>query len=469
MSITSLLFVFVFLPLSLAVYYTVRDNIKEYVLLVISLLFYAIGAVEYIPLFMVSILITVMIGRIINSCEADFYRRVLLVCGIIVNAGILFYFKYFNFALDIFGKLPRESSQAEEILLPLGISFYSFKAISYLADVYTGKTQLDSNPFHDALYLSFFGQIQSGPITRYEDSRRQEKEKRDLFSDGVFRFVIGFSKKVLIANVLANITNEVFGTRIESYSTMYAWMGAICFSLQLFFDFSGYSDMAIGISEMFGYSCMENFDYPYMTKSVSQFWRRWHISLSQWFRDYIYIPMGGSRNKCKGKVYLNLLVVWLLTGLWHGADWNFIAWGLCYFVFIAFEKLTGLPERFKTAIGKGIYRCLVLLFINFQWVLFHSQGLRAGLKFIKCMVIYRGNELADLRARFLLKDYSFFIALAIFFSFPIVPWIEKKISEKQIGNVCFKILKYVLITFAFIWSISFIVAGQNNPFAYANF
>ncbi len=469
MSITSMLFLFVFLPLSLAIYYMVGDNVKEYVLLGISLLFYAIGVVEYMPLFIVSVFLAVALGRGIHACPNTGLRKFLLILGILYNAGALFYFKYFDFVLMSVGLLSEESTGADTLLLPLGISFYSFKAISYLADVYTGKAQLDPDPFHDALYLSFFAQIQSGPITRYEDTRRQGNERADLFAQGVIRFLIGFFKKVLIANVLANITNEIFGAPVESYSTLYAWVGAVCFSLQLFFDFAGYSDMAIGISAMFGYRCMENFDYPYMTPSVSGFWRRWHISLSRWFRDYIYIPMGGSRTKTKGRTYLNLLVVWLLTGIWHGADFNFIAWGLGYFVVIAFEKLTGLPDRFKTLFGRGIYRVLTLLFINFQWVLFHSQGIRAGLRYIKRMVIYQGNELADLRALFLLKDYWFFLLMAVIFSFPVAPRLEQKAAGNPILSVVWEVIKYVGILLAFAWAVSFVVAGQNNPFAYANF
>ncbi|MGM9669538.1 MAG: MBOAT family O-acyltransferase, partial [Faecousia sp.] len=258
-------------------------------------------------------------------------------------------------------------------------------------------------------------------------------------------------------------------TPFENFSTSYAWLGAICYSLQLFFDFSGYSDMAIGITEMFGYKCPENFNYPYITDSVTKFWRRWHITLSGWFRDYIYIPLGGSRNKQRWKVYCNLFIVWLLTGIWHGAAWNFIAWGLGYFVVISLEKLLNFPGRLKTRIGKVIYRIFTLLFINFQWVLFNSTSLISGLRFIKRMILFYPNELTDMRTSFLLRDYGFFIIIAIILSVPVVPWIGCKLKDKKSMYTVYEVLLSLIIIGAFIWSISFIVAGQNNPFAYANF
>lgn len=468
MSITGMFFCFLFLPLSLGIYHISNDSIKEYLLLFISIVFYALGSIDYVILFVISMVITVVFGRIMAKTEKKIVKRILLILGIIFNVGLLFYFKYINFTISTWAQITGKEFQLREMLLPLGISFYTFKSISYLADIYNAKAVLADNIAHDFLYLSFFSQIQSGPITRYNDSKRSDSPMIDNFSDGAIRFMIGFNKKVLIANVLANITNEVFNTPFSSFSTAYAWLGSICYSLQLFFDFAGYSDMAIGITEMFGYSCKENFNYPYMTESVSKFWRRWHISLSEWFRDYVYIPMGGSRKKNKTRVYLNLLVVWLLTGIWHGAAWNFIFWGLGYFVLIAFEKAIGLPDRIGSKIGKVLYRIFTLLFINFQWVMFNSKSIIAGLRFIKRMIIYQNNDLANIRVLFLLKDYAFFIVLAIVLSFPIIPWLSDKLKNKAAYRV-FEVVEYSLILLAFVWAISFVVTGQNNPFAYANF
>ena len=469
MSITSMLFVFLFLPLVIAIYHLSNESVREYVLFIISLVFYSLGSINYIFLFVISLAVTVLIGRTMANVEGDIKKRGLLVLGIVFNVAFLFYFKYFNFSIATWAQIMGNEVELKDRLLPLGISFYTFKAISYLADVYSGRAVLEDNPVHDLLYLSFFSQIQSGPITRYNNCKRTNDSMSEIFSDGAIRFMIGFNKKVLIANVLANITNEIFNAPFESFSTSYAWLGSICFSLQLFFDFAGYSDMAIGITEMFGYSCMENFNYPYMTESVSKFWRRWHISLSEWFRDYIYIPLGGSRCKSKVKIYFNLFVVWLLTGIWHGASWNFVIWGLGYFVLIAFERATDVPDRFRTNIGKVIYRVLSLLFINLQWVMFNSKDVIDGLRYIKRMIFYQNNDLTNVRVLFLLKDYAFFIILAIVLSFPIVPWIRKKLIDREAAFAAFEIVECIIIVAAFIWAISFVVAGQNNPFAYANF
>lgn len=468
MSIASLLFMFMFLPVSLALYYLVDDKIKEYVLLAVSLMFYAIGSLEYVILFCIAILLTIMIGRSISYMADTLKRTLLFVLGIILNVGLLGYYKYIDFAITSFNRFFGKNISLRNLALPLGISFFTFKAVSYLADIYTGKAKLADNPVHDALYLSFFPQIQSGPITRYSN---MEFVGTALFSNGVYRFLIGFNKKILLANILSKITDEVFAAPFESYSISYAWLGSVCYSLQLFFDFAGYSDMAVGISEMFGYRCMENFNYPYMTESVSGFWRRWHISLSQWFRDYIYIPLGGSRNNArKYRVYFNLFVVWILTGIWHGAAWSFVAWGLGYWVVISLERLFKLPDRLqKRKIAKNAYRILVLVFINCQWVLFRSVNIITGLRFMKRLFICESNPLAVQRAQFLFKDYFVFIISAVILCFPIVPWIEKKLESKKRFHMLYEAVLMVVVGMLFICAISYLVSGQNNPFAYANF
>lgn len=471
MSITGLVFLFVFLPVSLALYYMVNDHVKDYVLLAFSLLFYALGSVKYLTLFIVATTFTVLIGRMVNSVENKLSKKLLLILGVVVNAGLLVYFKFADF-IPI-GKDGLSLDARNSILLPLGISFFTFKAISYLADVYKEEIELTENPVHDALYLSFFAHIQAGPIVRYKDFALKEDHGRifsvDSFSNGVFRFLVGFSKKVLIANTLSKIVDEVYSTQGVDFSTSLVWLGSICFSLELLFDFSGYSDMAIGISEMFGYSCSENFNYPYMTPSVSKFWRRWHISLSSWFKDYIYIPLGGSRNKNRLRVYFNLFIVWLLTGIWHGNTLNFIVWGLLYFVAISFERLTGWPDKFKSKITKGIYRVLTLVFINIEWIFFKAPSLSIALFLIKRLLICPKNSLADKRALFLLKDNLLFIVLAIVLCFPLVPYLDKKLEYKKALHIVFEIIVGLLVVAGFIFSLSFIVAGQNNPFAYINF
>lgn len=463
MTTTSMLFLLLFLPLALIIYYIANDGIKEYVLLGESILFYALGDIHYLPLFCIATCVMIFIGRGIHISNSMLLKRILLVLGIIINIGILFSYKYLGSIIE------PDTIRATTAIMPLGLSFFTFKSISYLADAYTGKVSLSEHMVHDALYLSIFTQIQAGPLTRYNDMQRSKKFDSALFSDGVYRFLIGFSKKILIADVLSKITTEVFATSIDNLSTGYAWLGAVCYSLQLFFDFAGYSDMAIGLTQMFGYKCKENFNYPYMTNSVSGFWRRWHISLSEWFRDYVYIPLGGSRNKQKWRTYVNLLIVWILTGIWHGSSWNFVLWGLGYFIMIAFEKATNFPAKLNTTVGKILYRIVCLLFINFQWVLFNAGSVTYGLGFIKRMVIGKSVSLANLRALFLLKEYFFFILIALILCFPIVPWIQSKFKERKVLSGVLELGITIIIVAAFVWALSFVISGLNNPFAYANF
>lgn len=468
MSIASMLFIFLFLPVSLALYYLVDHGKREYILLAVSLMFYAIGSLRYVLLFCVAILLTISIGRSMSSIADMWRKKLLFALGIFLNIGLLGYYKYMDFAIISFNGIFDKEISLRNLALPLGISFFTFKAVSYLADIYTGKAKLVESPIHDALYLSFFSQIQSGPITRYNN---MEFVGNSLFSDGVFRFLIGFNKKVLLANILGKITSEVFAAPFENFSISYAWLGSVCYSLQLFFDFAGYSDMAIGVSEMFGYRCMENFNYPYMTESVAGFWRRWHISLSQWFRDYIYIPLGGSRNHgSRFRVYFNLFVVWILTGVWHGAAWTFIVWGLGYWVMISFERFFNLPGRLeKRKMIRNLYRILVLVFINCQWILFRSENIVTGLRFIKRLFVCESNSLADIRTQFLIKDYFVFIVSAVILCFPIVSWIGKHLESKKKFHAVYETAVTAIVCVLFICALSFVVSGQNNPFAYANF
>ena len=476
MGITSIIFIFCFLPVSLAVYHIVSDEKKEYVLLALSLFFYACGSLETFVLFVASICINILLGEgIVRTKRNKTLRLLLLLCGIVIDAGLLAYYKYTNFALINIGRLLGRKAATKSLIVPLGISFFTFKEISYLADVYTGKAAA-ANPVRGALYISFFAQVQSGPISRYNDMRLAEPQgegprssRFNLFSDGVTRFVVGFNKKILLADVLYKITSETFSAASANMSVSYAWLGAICFSLQLYYDLSGSSDMAIGITQMFGYTCGPNFNYPYITQSVSEFWRRWHISLGSWFRDYIYIPLGGSRVRTKRRLAFNLLVVWALTGIWHGASWNFVFWGLSYFAVIAFEKFTGYPQKIRSKPGRALYRIFVLLFINFEWVVFNSPGLRAGLRYIKSMLLSPGNPLADARTLFLLKDNIAFIVCAVIFCVPVIPYIEKKLAGGRYGKYIWEALFTGANIFLFIWAVSFVISGQNNPFAYANF
>lgn len=489
MPINSLFFIFVFLPIALIVYHVVTDAAKDYVLLALSVVFYAVGSVKYTTLLILALIVTIGIGRIMmhlkkrkeEVTKPRAYVIFLWLCmlvGICFNLALLIYYKYADFALQTYSDLTHRSVHLLELALPLGISFYTFKAISYLVDVYRGEVDPSDGAVKDALYLSFFAQMVSGPLSRHGDMHVRRLSV-DNFSAGVYRFLIGCSKKVLLADTLALIVNEVFATPLGDFSRGYAWLGSICFSLQLYYDFAGYSDMAIGITQMFGYRCPENFIYPYATPSVSKFWQRWHVTLGAWFRDYVYIPMGGSRVN-RARLVINLFVVWLLTGIWHGAAWNFIAWGLGYFVLITFEKLSGLPGRLKHAPLKILYRVFALAFINAQWVFFRADSFSQGFGIIKCMFTGVPGEAAALRTQFLIRDYAPFLLVALILCTPIVPWMQGKIEASEDGTTGLSMGKGVLflagrvalvtvVLACFVWALSIGIAGQNNPFMYANF
>ncbi len=473
MSITDVTFLFIFLPIAL-VTYLVKTEWQKYILLLLSLFFYACGSPRYFVLFLVAVAVNVLLGYGVDIRSRGL-AKVFLILGIAFDVSLLFYYKYYDFTVENVNRMFATNFQVKNLLLPLGISFFVFKAISFLVDVYRKQVDLKKNPVYPALYLSFFAQISSGPICRYGDfyaTYEQElsvKEKFAQITDGGYLLARGFAKKMVLANVLSHIVTEVFATDITYTSKALLWLGAISFSLYLYYDFSGYSDMAIGIGQMFGIQCPENFNYPYITASVSEFWRRWHISLGTWFKEYIYFPLGGSRVNSKARLYFNLLVVWFLTGIWHGANWNFIVWGLLYFVLIAFEKTTGWPKNFKSNFTKTVYRILTLLFINFQWVLFNSADLYSGLRYIKHMLISPANALADRRALILLSEYGVFVIAGIILAVPVIPWIKERASKNKMASRIVDVVCAVALCGMFLWALSFVVAGQNNPFMYANF
>lgn len=471
MAVTDTIFLFLVLPVTLLLYYIAGSKVREFVLLAVSLIFYACGSRDYFMLLLASLGVNISLGWFVNRFRSEkMISRSLLVIGVIYDVAILFFYKYFDFVVSNVSKVIWNSYEPRNLLLPLGLSFFTFKAVSYLTDVYMGKVK--NNPLHAALYLSFFTQVQSGPLSRYNDMYGGDVASSfsfDDFSEGVYRFIIGFNKKILLANTLANITQETFSAASDELSMSLAWLGSICYSMQLFFDFAGYSDMAIGLSRMFGYHCPENFIYPYMSKSVSEFWRRWHVTLGAWFLDYVYIPLGGSRVDSKAKLYRNLFAVWFLTGIWHGANWNFIFWGLAYFCVIAFEKSVGLPNKLQSNVAKTVYRICSILFVNFMWVIFRADGLGAGLAYIKAMIWNSANPLADSRALFLLKDNFVFVVFGLLFCFPVMPTLEKWCQRGKISIVVWNVAMVVVNLGLFLCALSFVVAGLNNPFAYANF
>ena len=473
MQFTNLTFLFVFMPMLLATYYVVKQEYRKYVLLVFSLLFYTCGA----SFFLVPLVTLISINYVIASLIVLLKRgederkksviKALFALGVCIDLSILVYYKNADTIAKIIHLPNNVGSTEANLLIPLGISYFTFKAISYLADVYVGKIKNVS--FSDmGTYLTYFAQIQSGPISRFGTFQSSYSFNKQLFGEGAMLFMMGFSKKVILADSLCNIVNEVFDSPEVLQSTSLAWVGAVCYSLQLFCDFSGYSDMAIGIGNMLGIECEKNFDYPYATKTVSGFWRRWHISLGSWFRDYVYIPLGGSRVK-PWRMYFNLFIVWMLTGIWHGSGLRFIAWGLGYFVVISFEKKTKLYEKLKSPVMRVLYRICSLLFINFQWVIFRSGSLTNGLKHIKTMVMYTYSYAYSRRAWFLLKDYWFFVILAVLFATPFYKVMRERMSAREEYSKTFGTVSGIVIVLSFVFAISFIISGQNNPFVYGNF
>lgn len=389
MVFSSMTFLWIFLPVLLGIYFITKEKYRNIVLLIFSLIFYAWGEPKYIVLMLGSIVINYIFGILLDKQEEKVKRRLVLILAVLVDLGVLGYFKYFNFFVNNINSLIGQNIiNAKTIVLPIGISFYTFQIISYIFDLYRKDIKVQKNILNLALYISFFPQLIAGPIVKYHDIDKQLKERTvtvEKFSAGVKRFSYGLGKKVIFANSLAFVADSIFNTNINLINMPIAWIGAICYMLQIYFDFSGYSDMAIGLGKMFGFEFMENFNLPYVSKSITEFWRRWHISLSTWFKEYLYIPLGGNR-KGKLRTYINLGIVFLATGFWHGAAWNFIAWGVYngFFLIIERIKLKELLDKNKFKVLNLVYSLLVTIV---GWVLFRANGLKEALKYLKVMFI----------------------------------------------------------------------------------
>lgn len=471
MVFSSMTFIWIFLPLLLFCYFIVKEKYRNVILLVFSLIFYSWGEPQYIILMLFSIFINYIFGITLDKFKLNKHKRIVLILSILFNLGLLVYFKYFNFIVtninDIIGKniIPNKN-----ISLPIGISFYTFQIMSYIIDLYRGEIKVQKNLLNLALYISFFPQLIAGPIVKYKDIDEQ-LQKRSItigkFSEGIKRFIYGLSKKVILANSLAYVADTIFNSNIEIINTPIAWLGAICYTLQIYFDFSGYSDMAIGLGRMFGFEFMENFNLPYISQSITEFWRRWHISLSTWFKEYLYIPLGGNR-KGKFRTYINLAIVFLATGIWHGAAWNFVIWGLFngFFLIIEKIKLKELLDKNKFKFINHIYSLLVIIF---GWVLFRVDNLKATLQYMKIMII-PSKQLTNFDTSLILNPKNILIiVIAILFS-GILQSIFNKLKNKEKVKAFYQ--KYIEIIF--IFSLMFIcimmlASDTYNPFIYFRF
>ena len=385
MVFSSLIFIWFFLPVVVVCNYFIRPRYSNALLLLASLFFYAWGEPYLVFMMIVSIFINWEIGKKIESFPL--HSKKILIIGVIYNLIILGYYKYAGFGVGIINLIAgKEILPVPEISLPIGISFFTFQAISYIADVYKGETCAQNKLINTALYISFFPQLIAGPIIKYKDINHQIENRimtNDNTAKGFRRFIYGLAKKVLISNVLGKAADTIFTMNVVTISGRMAWIAALFYTFQIYYDFSGYSDMAIGLGKMFGFDIPENFDYPYLSKTVSEFWRKWHISLGAWFKEYVYIPLGGNR-KGKFRTYINLAIVFFLTGLWHGANYTFIAWGLYYGFFSILER-NGLGKLLdKSKIFSHIY---LFLIVNFGWVIFRIDSLKEGLLFIKRLIM----------------------------------------------------------------------------------
>lgn len=461
MVFSSLTFLLIFLPVLSIIYFLVKNNkAKNYILLLFSLIFYAWGEPIYIIIMLLSILVTYIAGIVINKSKN---KKIALFISILLLLSSLLFFKYYNFLIDNINSIFNINIVKSKLSLPIGISFYTFQAISYLIDVYRNKTKVQNNIFYLALYISLFPQLIAGPIVRYETIENEIRERKhtlDNVVNGIKRFIIGLSKKVIIANNMALIVDTIFDSG-SIPGTFIIYIAAICYTLQIYYDFSGYSDMAIGLGKMFGFSFLENFNYPYIAKSITDFWRRWHISLSSWFRDYVYIPLGGSRVKTI-KIIRNILIVWLLTGFWHGASWNFIIWGLYYGILLLIEKfvLKNILEKIP-----NILKHLTTLFlVIIGWVIFRITDINTLLETLKYMFIFRGENIQQ----FILNNsnliFNFYLIIpAIIFCIPF-----KKIKfnkDKFIPNLLINLFYIGLLLF----NISILTSNTYNPFIYFRF
>ena len=471
MLFSSVTFLFFFLPIVFTLYYISLKKIKNYTLLLFSIIFYAWGGILYLPLLIISIMINYIFGLQIEKYKDNNKKRKnILIISIIFNVLFLGVFKYTNFIIDNINIIFKTSINIPIIPLPIGISFYTFQAMSYVIDVYRNDGKVQKNIFNLALYISMFPQLVAGPIVRYETIDNQITNRIhniDKFNQGIERLTIGLFKKVIISNTVGELSALIYSLSNYQMSISVAWLGAIAYTLQVYFDFSGYSDMAIGLGKMLGFEFLENFNYPYISKSVSEFWRRWHISLGSWFRDYIYIPLGGNRVS-NIKTYRNLTIVWLITGIWHGASWNFVAWGLYFGIFIMLER--AFLQNILNKIPKVFSHIYLLIVVIFGWVLFSKPDLKSAIDYMKIMIGVGEYPFINGYTTFYLSQYWLSLTMAIILSTPIIKRTKQLIikSNKKIMTEI-EIIRPLIYFILFFITTVYLVNSTFNPFIYFNF
>lgn len=473
MVFSSLLFLFYFLPAVLLVYFLTPHKYRNSVLLVFSLFFYAWGEPLYILLMLFAIGADFAFGRCIHANLSRGSRigaKKVLILSVILNLSLLGFFKYADFLIEALNLLPGISLPLPGLPLPIGISFYTFQALSYLIDLYRGEVEVQDSIVDFAAYVSLFPQLIAGPIVRMSDVSAELKQRREsaaLFASGVRRFVIGLGKKVLLANNIGAVWELISGQNPRELSVLSAWIGLLAFTFQIYFDFSGYSDMAIGLGRMFGFHFMENFNYPYTALSVTDFWRRWHISLSTWFREYVYIPLGG--NRCgRIKQLRNLMTVWLLTGIWHGASWNFVVWGLYFGILLTVEKLFLL--RLLDKAPKIIRRAYTMLTVMAGWAVFAFDSLGSGLSYLRALTGGFGQAFTDSSGIYLLYTNAILILLLTAASSTLPMRLYRSVKQRlSSAPTLLGAAETIPLLLIFICSVAYLVDASYNPFLYFRF
>ena len=473
MVFSSLLFLFRFLPAVLLLYYIAPRKIRNLVLFLFSLIFYAWGEPKYVFLMLFSITMDFFMGQMVAKSKARNNRKAakrFLTISIVVNLSILAFFKYADFIIGTINSVAGLSLPMLSIPLPIGISFFTFQTMSYVIDVYKGATKVQKNWVNYGTYVSMFPQLIAGPIVQYKTIAEQmehRKENASDFAEGIHRFLLGMGKKVLLANTIGLLCDAVMALEITQVPVLTAWLGAIAYTFQIYFDFSGYSDMAIGLGKMFGFHFLENFNYPYISRSITEFWRRWHISLSSWFKEYVYIPLGGNRRGVLLQAR-NILVVWMLTGIWHGASWNYVLWGVYYGILLMLEKFLLKPVlKHLPGVLQNVYTMVLVIF---GWVLFKCEDLSYCFSYLKAMVGGFHAGWIGRESMYLLRNYGALLVILLFGC----TMIPKKMGQRITGK--FGETSWIGLFLRIVWyggifliSLAYLVDATYNPFLYFRF
>ena len=466
MLFSSIPFLFYFIPCVVILYFAVPKCLKNSVLLLSSLFFYGWGERKFLIFMLISITQGYIFGILIEKFRGKKLSKLFLTVSVLFGLGLLGYCKYANFFIENFNAITGMSVQLLKITLPIGISFYTFQILSYTVDVYRGDVSAQKNYINLAAYIAMFPQLIAGPIVRYSDIAKQLEDRKHSLNDaalGIRRFVIGLSKKILIANTLAELV-KIFKFSSEK-SVMYFWLYAVAYMLHIYFDFSGYSDMAIGLGRVFGFTFMENFDHPYISGSITEFWRRWHMSLGSWFRDYVYIPLGGNRVS-KPRWFFNIFVVWMATGFWHGAAWNFILWGVMFAILLMIEKLWLLKPLKKLKVINHVY---VILLVMISFVIFDASSVSGAFSYISAMFGGQNLPLVTFESLYYLRSYLIILVIAIIGATPLPKKLALAAEKNRHTSVAVNIAEPIVLLALLTVCTAFLIDGSFNPFLYFRF